>query len=205
MPLFYTSALRKLEAFDLLWSDIDFESKDDDGADGYITVSNRTGTDILPPFKVKDKESRRIPIPKFTVDLLTQWQQQQGEGIPFVLFTNKRWEIVKDKWNRIRKTDSTWKSRWMENNTCRDFKKFIKRAGIQPVGSLSLHDLRKACCCNWCKDGWGIATFRLRRGTTRWLEMTMKRRGQKPFKHGLTRRLLCVQAEMYTYRTDKVN
>ena len=44
------------EAFSLTWNDIDFER-------GRLVISNRDGTVDMPPFKVKDHEARRIPLP----------------------------------------------------------------------------------------------------------------------------------------------
>ena len=40
----------------------------------------------------------------------------------------------------------------MINNVNRDFKRHIKRAGIRPVGSLTIHTLRKACIMNWANN-----------------------------------------------------
>lgn len=37
----------------------------------------------------------------------------------------------------------------MVNNILRDFKSHYKRAGIKPVGKLTIHTLRKSCGQNW--------------------------------------------------------
>ena len=37
----------------------------------------------------------------------------------------------------------------MVNNVLREFKSHFKRAGIKPVGKLTIHTLRKSCGQNW--------------------------------------------------------
>jgi len=37
----------------------------------------------------------------------------------------------------------------MVNNVLREFKRHFKRAGIKPVGKLTVHTLRKSCGQNW--------------------------------------------------------
>ena len=39
----------------------------------------------------------------------------------------------------------------MQNNTLRTFHADVRRAGITPNGSLSIHTLRKSCVLNWAK------------------------------------------------------
>jgi integrase len=40
----------------------------------------------------------------------------------------------------------------MVNNVLREFKRHIKRAGIKPVGKLTIHTLRKSCGQNWADN-----------------------------------------------------
>jgi integrase len=42
-----------------------------------------------------------------------------------------------------------WRNRFMVNNVLREFKRHFKRAGIKPVGKLTIHTLRKCCGQNW--------------------------------------------------------
>ena len=76
--LAYTAGLRSGEMFSLTWKDIDFEHSE-------ITIANRPATETLPPFFVKDFESRRIPLSRHTLDLLTALQAKATEGVPYVL------------------------------------------------------------------------------------------------------------------------
>jgi len=138
----YTAGLRSGEAMALTWNDIDFESNQ-------IIVANRKGTDTLPPFDVKTYENRRIPLPRQTVDLLALLHGEAKEGNPYVFLTGDRFDAVKARWQRCQATGQQWQNRFMENNTLRNFKRYVKRAGIKPEGSLTVHVLRKNCIQNW--------------------------------------------------------
>jgi integrase len=140
--LAYTSGARVGELFSLTWSDIDFENS-------RLVIANRDGTIDMPPFYVKDHEARRIPLPKHTIDLLTEWQAKAPEGVPYILLTKERYERVKAKWQRLRKQRQPWKNRYMVNNVLRDFKRHFRWAGIKPVAKLTVHTLRKSCGQNW--------------------------------------------------------
>jgi integrase len=143
--LLYTSGARLGEAFSLTWNDIDFEN-------GKVKIANREGTADLPPFSIKDHEARRIPLPKHTIDLLTEWQTQTPEGVPYILLTKKRYELVKAKWQALRKAGKPWLNRYQINNVLRNFKVHCKKAGINPVGKLTVHTLRKCACQNWADN-----------------------------------------------------
>jgi len=140
--LFYTAGLRLHEAFNLTWDCLDFQK-------GILLVTNREATTDIPPFHIKDREARRIPLPVHTIDLLTQWQTEAPESVPFVLLTRERHERVKVKWQAIRKKGLPWKNRYLVNNVLRNFKTHVKRAGIKPVGKLTVHTLRKCAGQNW--------------------------------------------------------
>jgi len=140
--LFYTAGLRLSEAFSLMWSDVDFEG-------GYVIVTDRKGTATLPPFHVKDYEARRIPLPKHTIDLLTAWQTKAPEGVPYILLTKDRSDRVKAKWQKLQEQKKSWLNDYMINNVLRNFKARYKRAGIKPVGELTVHTLRKCAGQNW--------------------------------------------------------
>jgi len=103
----------------------------------------------MPPFHIKDHEARRIPLPAHTVDLLTQYHAQAPEGVPYILLDKDRYERVKAKWRKLREQRRPWRNRYMVNNVLRDFKSHFKRAGIKPVGKLTIHTLRKSCGQNW--------------------------------------------------------
>ncbi|MBN1972147.1 MAG: site-specific integrase [Sedimentisphaerales bacterium] len=140
--LFYTAGLRLSEAFSLMWNDIDFER-------GYVLVAEHKATTSLPPFYIKDYESRRIPIPKHTVDLLAEWQTQAPEGVPYILLTKDRFNQIQIKWQKLQKQKKAWLNEYLINNVLRNFKAQYIRAGIKPVGELTIHTLRKCAGQNW--------------------------------------------------------
>jgi integrase len=140
--LAYTSGARVSELFSLTWNDVDFGS-------GKLIIADREGTVSTPPFHVKDHEARSIPLPAHTIDFLTQLQSQATEGIPYILLEKERYERVKSKWQELRKERKPWLNRYMVNNVLRDFKSHCKRAGIKPVGKLTIHTLRKSAGQNW--------------------------------------------------------
>lgn len=140
--LAYTSGARTGELFSLTWNDVDFEK-------GMLLIASREGTVNIPPFMVKDHEARRIPLPKHTVDLLAEYHAEAPEGVPYVLLDKDRYERVKARWQSLRKKRLSWRNRYMVNNVLRDFNAHCRRAGIKPVGKLTVHTLRKSCGQNW--------------------------------------------------------
>ena len=140
--LAYTSGTRLGELFSLTWNDVDFEK-------GTLVIDNRDEATNMHPFHVKDHEKRRVPLPKDAIDLLTKWQAEAPEGVPYILVTKERYERVKAKWRRLKKDGKQWRNRYMVNNVLRDFKEHFKRAGIKPVAKLTIHTLRKSCGQNW--------------------------------------------------------
>ncbi|MFC1780987.1 tyrosine-type recombinase/integrase [Planctomycetota bacterium] len=142
--LAYTAALRLGEALSLMWEDIDFEN-------GEVRIENRPASDTLPPFSIKDYESRRIPLPKHTRDILSDLKAYNEiiDRTPYVVLDEQRYKTVLAKWKRFREQKRPWQNHDMCNNSLREFKRHVKRAEIKPNGSLSIQTLRKSCCQNW--------------------------------------------------------
>ena len=140
--LVYTSGARFGELFNLTWADIDFEH-------GRVNIQNREGSDYMPPFLIKDHETRFVQLPKHTIDLLAKYQNEAHEGVPFVLLTQDRYERVVKKWHKFRNAGKEWQNRYMVNNVARDFKVHAKRAGIEFTAKFTVHTFRKTCAQNW--------------------------------------------------------
>jgi len=140
--LFYTTGIRLGETFSLTWDCVDFEN-------GRLIISNREDTTDLPPFKIKDHEARRIPLPEHTVRLLAEWHNEAPVNVPFILLTEERFRRVKARWKELRKEGKPWRNSYMVNNVLRNFKGHCRRAGIEPVGKLTIHTLRKCAGQNW--------------------------------------------------------
>ena len=82
LTLAYTSGGRRDELLNLTWADIDFDSQN-------TSFEPKKASDLLLAWEPKDCESRVIPIPKETVQLLTNPQAESDEGNPYVFHQNK--------------------------------------------------------------------------------------------------------------------
>ena len=141
--LCYTAGLRRNEALTLYWSNIDFDK-------GMVKVTNRDATEQYPPFHIKDHEKRTIPLPKFTVDMLTELYGQAEDDVPFVLLDQQRANNIQAKWRQRQQQGQPWRNADWANNTLRGFKQRVRRAGIETwTLTLTVHDLRKCCGQNW--------------------------------------------------------
>jgi len=100
----------------------------------------------MPHFLIKDHETRFVQLPKHTVDLLANHQNEAPENVPYVLLTEERYERVVKKWRKYRKAGREWKNRYMVNNVGRDFKVHAKWAGIQFTAKFTVHTFCKTCC-----------------------------------------------------------
>jgi integrase len=150
--LAYTAGLRFGELFSLTWGDIDFER-------GHVVIENRAGTPTMPAFHVKDAEARTIPLPKHTLDLLTEWQTQAPEGVPYILLTADRYQQVLKRWRKLGMADDKWQNRFMVNNTRRSMKVHCRWAGIQFDGKFTIHTFRKSYGQNQANAGVPIKTL----------------------------------------------
>ena len=150
----YWCGLRLAEAQNILWSNIDFKNN-------RINIVNRPAKKDLPPFSVKNKQCRSVPMPSQVSLLLEKLQEEKVKGCPFVFLTKDSWEGtrlwggVKKKWNNLWKEGKgyQWKNRCLMNNCLRDFQKNCKRAGIITNEKLTLHCLRKAFGTNLANLG----------------------------------------------------
>lgn len=157
--LAYTTGARFGELFNLTWADVDFERQT-------ITVRSRPATATIPPFQVKDHETRTLLLPRQTVEALLAWQAEAPEGVPYVLLTAERWALVQAKWRLCRagkpwkkngKTSeqewAEWENRYMVNNVLRDMRGHLRKAGVLTEVPLTVHTLRKSFGQNHANAG----------------------------------------------------
>ena len=142
--LAYTAGLRLGELLSLRWDQIDFEA-------GEVRIRNHKATATLPPFNIKDSEAREIPLPEHTLNILDDLKtyNEATDQTPYVLLAEEHYKTVLAKWQRYQKLNRPWRNRDMQNNTLTNFKRYIKKAGVKPTATLSIHTLRKCCITNW--------------------------------------------------------
>ena len=141
--LAYTAGLRESEVLALYWTNIDFDK-------GVVNITNRSETKDYPPFEVKDTDNRTIPLPKLTLDLLTELQLKSPDGVPFVLMDKQGCQRIRSKWEKCLRQGRPWLNRYWANNTIRNFHRRVKWAGIETNDrELTVHVLRKCCGRNW--------------------------------------------------------
>jgi integrase len=138
----YTAGLRLGETANLMAGNVRLK-------EGLIHVQGRPATDVLPPFEVKDHETRQVPIPRTTGKILAELLGRTKRSRPFILLTAERNAVVFRRWGEHRLQGLPWVNRCMLNNTLRDFRRHAKWAGIEDPQVLTVHTLRKSCGVNW--------------------------------------------------------
>ncbi|MBI3835653.1 MAG: site-specific integrase [Planctomycetes bacterium] len=156
----YGVGLRFGEAFNLLWSDVDFERS-------RIHVRNRAASEELPPFIVKAdgrggaSRERSIPMPKQVADALAGWQVKAPEGVPFVLLSADRYAALQRNWSLCRahlpregaKKTRDWQNRDVINNVLRSVKRHARKAGLKLTAPITVHTFRKSYGQNHADNG----------------------------------------------------
>jgi len=98
---------------------------------------------------IKDKDTRWVRLPTETLSLLAEYQQEAPEGVPYILLTKERYDVVLKRWYECRMQGKEWQNRYMVNNVLRNFKVHARRAGIRFNGEFTIHTFRKSCAQNW--------------------------------------------------------
>lgn len=156
----YGCGLRFGEAFNLLWSDVDFERC-------RIHIRNRMASEELPPFVVKAdgrgaaSRERSVPMPKPVADALAEWQIKAPEGVPFALLGRTRFEALQRNWMRCRSGLSRkgaqrprpWQNRDVINNVLRSIKRHARQAGLKLTAPITVHTFRKSFGQNHAENG----------------------------------------------------
>lgn len=148
--LCYTAALRLGEALSILWTDIDYQR-------GQVKVQRRPGTTTMPPFEIKDTDSRTVDLPRQSIEILEDlhsYYKVTQTFSPYIVLDRNQFERVKAKWARYQKQGKPWKNKNLLNNILTNFKRHLKKAGIEPEEgkTLSVQTLRKSCVQNWANN-----------------------------------------------------
>ena len=129
-----------------MWHNIDFRK-------AMVKIKDRPGTELEPPFHVKDHEDREISIPKFSLGILEDLRAYNDitDQSPYVCLSDSQYRTLQAKWQRYRAEKRAWRNDCFQNNTLTTFKRDYKRAEIVPDGLLTIHVLRKNCILNWAR------------------------------------------------------
>ena len=140
LVVFYTTALRRNEALNLTWDDIDFEN-------AVVHVARHSASGYVQAWTPKDHERREVPFPTKAMDLLRELKQSAPVGCPYVFMGSNRWSYYQQQVD-----GKQWKPETSElvNNVLKKFQIRCKRAQI---GNFTLHDLRRSCITNWARQG----------------------------------------------------
>ncbi len=146
----YGCGLRFGEAVNLTFDStvIDFENNQ-------IIVIDRQGTKDMPPFFVKDYESRTMPMPKWVVKSLVELKEIHDRNCPYIFLTTDCFKRVQGTWKKMLKEDRAgqWQNRLVMGNARRQFMHYCGKAGIETSKKLNLHSLRKGYGTNLVNIG----------------------------------------------------
>jgi len=142
--LAYTCGLRFGELFNLTWDDIDLHNRE-------LRIRNRQGKPDVPEFCIKDYEQRTITLPENTAALLEDLKayNELTDQTPYVCLDRQQYDTAVRKWKAYYRQGRAWRNQDMVNNAGREFRRHVRKAGIEPTASLSLHTLRKCAGKNW--------------------------------------------------------
>lgn len=147
--LAYCCGLRLSEALNCTWHE-NIIMNDDWPR---VKVKDRQEANGIPPFLVKDYETREIEMPQICVEVLENLAtyNEITDDTPFVCLDQRQFETLQARWERCKASGKPWRYVDTQNNTLREFKKEYKRAGIKPNGLLTIHTLRKCAILNWAR------------------------------------------------------
>jgi len=153
--IMYAAGLRFGEAANLLWINIDLHNN-------RVNIVNRPATTHVPPFTLKDKQQRSVPLPKFAASILRQLKAQSSKDNPFVFLKPERFAAMQAIWQAMVKRNEShkWDSRMLVNNLLRTFKTCCEKAGIKTNRRLNLHCLRKAYGTNLANVSTPVQTLK---------------------------------------------
>ena len=153
LVVLYTTAMRKGEALNLTWDDVDFDQQTVHVARKDVrkdAAGAGSPGRYVQPWEPKDHERREIPMPDQTISLLRELKTSAPKGCPYVFMDQVRWDYY-----RGRVDAGKWRSETSHliNNALRKFKTMCKRAKLS---GFTMHDLRRSCITNWARGGLAI-------------------------------------------------
>ena len=143
ITLALTTAMRKSELLNLVWSDIDF-------GEMTVDVNPKSSTDQTWEWRIKDTDRRTLPLQDDVCQLLVSLQDRRPEGYPYVFVPPKRYDHIQqtlrpaDKWTLLSAKDKVINNFWQQ------FRKIQLKARVDKG---TFHDLRKTAITNWFRQG----------------------------------------------------
>ena len=125
-------------------SPIEREKSSVDSRIGVRISRNPCASKKILAWEPKTHESRIIPVPERTIQLLVDLQVQCDNGNPYVFIRTSRLNTILH-----RRQAGTWQPDYeVVNNLIRSLKGICKRA---KVDFFTPHDFRRSCITNWAK------------------------------------------------------
>lgn len=119
LALAYSSVGRRGELLNLTWSDIDFDEQN-------VSFRPKEASEFLLAWETKDHESRVIPVPFRTIQLLVDLQSIADERNSYVFVSRDRLSHI-----LFQRSEGTWRSGYeLINNLTRDLKVICRRAEV---------------------------------------------------------------------------
>jgi len=138
-----TTGMRKSEMLNMVWSDIDF-------GEMTIDVSPKENTDETWEWKIKDADSRFLPLQEDVSRLLIGLQNRRPEAYPYVLVPPGRYDHIQ----QILRPKGKWTLSSARNSVINNFtKQFNKILAMARVEKKTFHDIRKTAITNWFRQG----------------------------------------------------
>ncbi len=145
ITLALTTGLRKSELLNMVWSDIDF-------GEMILEVTFKENTDEIWEWRIKDTDSRTLPLTEDVLQLLIALQDRRPAGYPYIMVPPKRYHHIQKRRERGNwSLDNARTS--VINNFTKEFKKIRTKAGIK---SGTFHDFRRTAITNWFYEGLSI-------------------------------------------------
>ena len=137
-----TTAMRKAELLNCIWSDIDFEKQE-------LTISAKTEAAATWRWDIKDADERTLPLTDDVTALLAEHQSRLPEGYPYVFVPPQRYDAIqqlraKGQWRYI---DARQK---VVSNFRRSFLFILEKAHVR---AGQFHDLRRTAITSWFANG----------------------------------------------------
>lgn len=142
ITLAVTTGMRKSELLNLVWSDIDFSEMT-------VEVTPKENTAETWEWRIKDTDSRLLPLKKEVVLLLINLHNRRPEGYPYVIVPPERYDLIQQTRRKGSWTLSCARNS-VVNNFTRQFNKMLKLARVE---GKTFHDIRRTAITNWFRQG----------------------------------------------------